>query len=1152
MADGTIKILTELVTDGLKTGLKTATALIASAAAGLAALGTAAIKVGIDWESAFAGVKKTVEATDEELQALSSGLRDLSHSIPTSAGSLAEIAEAAGQLGIETDSILGFTETMANLGVATNMSATDAASSLAKLANITGLSQKDFDRLGSTVVALGNNLATTEADIVAMTMRIAGAGSQVGMTEAEMLSFAGALSSVGIEAEAGGTAFSTLISKMSLASAKGGKELQQFAEVAGMSADEFKTAFEEDAAGAISAFVTGLGKINEEGGSAIGTLDQMGLSDIRMRDALLRAAGASDVFTEALSLGTKAWDENTALANEAAQRYETVESKIQLLKNSAADLGISVYESVQPALKDLVDEATGLLDQLHTAFQERGFAGLAEEIGNVLATVVTKITDAAPTIINAAVGMIEGLISGIEQNLPEIVRSALETVSSFIKGLASALPKLVKAGISLANELISGIGKQLPDLIPVVVEALLEVVETIAKNVPGMVKAGIELIRGLLKGILKAIPQIIKALPQLIDAILNGILEAIPLIIEAAIEFFMAIVEAIPVIIQALVAALPDIITTIINFLIQAVPMLIEGAIQLFMALIEAIPVIIVELVKAIPQIIAAIVEGLLNGVAQIFGAAIELFSPLSAGLEETNKKFDETIERAGAFGQALQDASPSLLEYNNLLSNTGKSIRDIDTAVDETETAITEILKTALAEQQGLRDEDLENIRKYMDDLNALQMEKLEIYRSQQIGILERLKADKETLTVEEMAQHNANVQAALEEANRIVDEACTNELAILYNKHQAAGTLNSEAYAAERQAIVDKWNAEKEINQQNANEALGIIVESAGAQVNVEKDKWQQMSAFTETLSKKNLSDFEWWCMKMSGTSATLEKVYKEHLNGMDVETAGAFLSMAASAAKGGKELDAETKETARLILQNFDDLPDELDAAGKDTLLGMISGIEGQIPGLSNTAEMSADEIVDAIRTALDCHSPSKVTEEIGKNTVQGLEKGIKGSVSSAIAVMRKAGQDLSLGMRDGMRSQESALVSEAKRLANKVTKSFKTTLDIHSPSRRMAREVGKPTAQGIGVGFRQSLSGVIRSMQQSIDAEFSRIPSGVQQNYAWAGGRAGAISGGATYNITNNVESPVPITVAESAREANRQTELTLFELGVYGI
>jgi len=228
-------------------------------------LGGASVKAASDFESAFAGVRKTVDASEKEFAALEQGIRNMAKEMPASAAEIAGVAEAAGQLGIKTENILDFTKTMINLGVATNMSSEEAAASLARLANITQMPQSEFDRLGSTVVELGNNLATTESEIVEMGLRLAGAGNQVGMTEAQIMSFAGALSSVGIEAEAGGTAFSRVMLNMNTAVQKGGKELEGFAQVAGMSTQEFAKAFEEDAATAIIAFIEGLGKMSESG-----------------------------------------------------------------------------------------------------------------------------------------------------------------------------------------------------------------------------------------------------------------------------------------------------------------------------------------------------------------------------------------------------------------------------------------------------------------------------------------------------------------------------------------------------------------------------------------------------------------------------------------------------------------------------------------------------------------------------------------------------------------------------------------------------------------------------------------------------------------------------------------------------------------------
>ena len=401
----------------------------------IVALGGFAVKTGIEFESAFAGVRKTVNATEAELAVLSDGIRNMAKEIPAAATEIAGVAEAAGQLGIETGAILGFTRTMVDLGEATNMSATDAATALARLANITQMPQSEFDRLGSVVVALGNNLATTESEIVEMGLRLAGAGKQVGLSEAQILSFAGALSSVGIEAEAGGSAISKVFVNMQLATEKGGKGLADFAKVAGLSASEFKQAFEKDAAGAMIAFIKGLGDAESQGKSAIAMLDDMGISEVRMRDALLRAAGAGDLFNKSIATGTQAWEENTALTKEAEQRYETTAAQFEILKNKAKDFGIELYESLGPILKDtviplaekLIEKISIMVDWFSNLTPETRkviivVAALAAAIGPLLIFVGTLISLFAGLIpiaaglgigVGALVGIIAGVVAGV-------------------------------------------------------------------------------------------------------------------------------------------------------------------------------------------------------------------------------------------------------------------------------------------------------------------------------------------------------------------------------------------------------------------------------------------------------------------------------------------------------------------------------------------------------------------------------------------------------------------------------------------------------------------------------------------------------------------------------------------------------------------
>lgn len=377
----------------------------------------AVTKAAIDWESAFAGVRKTndevVDSTGKVVYSysdLENGLRDLAKELPSSHQEIAAVAEAAGQLGIQTKNVTAFTKTMIDLGESTNMTAETAATELARFANIVGMSQDKFDNLGSALVDLGNNYATTEAEISAMALRLAGAGKQIGMSEGDILGFSAALSSVGIEAEAGGSAFSKVMVNMQLATEKGvgafddlkasaaeqgvsweelvlsvrdgGKalkntatrmgttsselkkmykladknktSLESFSNVAGMTGDQFAKMFKSNPTKAIMAFVKGLSEAEKNGSSEIKVLDDMDIKEVRLRDSLLRAANASGIFGDAVETGNKAFKENTALTEEANKRYETTESKLKMLKNEVVDVAIDMGGPFVDALRDTV------------------------------------------------------------------------------------------------------------------------------------------------------------------------------------------------------------------------------------------------------------------------------------------------------------------------------------------------------------------------------------------------------------------------------------------------------------------------------------------------------------------------------------------------------------------------------------------------------------------------------------------------------------------------------------------------------------------------------------------------------------------------------------------------------------------------------
>lgn len=363
--------------------------LTATVTAPVAGLATAAIKSSIDFETAFAGVMKTVDGTEEEFQKLRQGILDMSNEIPASAGEIASVAEAAGQLGIEKDNILDFTRTIIDLGESTNMTTEQAANELARFANITGMSQTEFNNFGSSLVALGNNFATTESEIMSMSMRLAGAGTQIGMSQTDIAALATTMSSLGIEAEAGGTAMTTIMKKMQNAVSAGGDELELFAQAAGMSSQQFADAFNADPAQALIGLVQGLEESSASGENLNGILEGLGVKGIRESDALLRLVGSSEMLAGAVDLSSTAFEENTALQDEAAQRYATTESQLRILLNSLTDLAITIGDILVPVLIDIVEHVKPVIERIKEMDEKTiktilTIAGIAAVIGPVL------------------------------------------------------------------------------------------------------------------------------------------------------------------------------------------------------------------------------------------------------------------------------------------------------------------------------------------------------------------------------------------------------------------------------------------------------------------------------------------------------------------------------------------------------------------------------------------------------------------------------------------------------------------------------------------------------------------------------------------------------------------------------------------------
>lgn len=428
-------------------------ALTKSVTIPLVAVGAAAVKASIDYESAFAGVKKTV---DEQVDAngkviisyddLSNGIRAMAKEMPASASEIAAVVEVAGQLGIKTKDVLSFSKTMVDLGESTNLSATDAATAIAKIANITGMTSDEYRRFGSSVTALGNNFATTESDIVEMDNRLASAGTLAGLTNQEILGLATSMSSVGIEAEAGGTAMTQTLTAIEQAAVSGGEQLDKFASIAGMSSEQFATTWKNKPIEAIQAFIKGLGELDSKGESATLVLDEMGLSGVRQSNMLKSLALASDTMTSAVDTSNKAWSENTALTKEANTRYETTESKLKMLKNEVTDVAIEFGGPLVDALRDGVQASKPVIQFLGDMAKK--FSSLDKEQQQNIIKWALIAASAGPAL--KIFGSITSVVGGTATNIGKLSKNlvGLAAKAAEKKAVASMAAEITTLGAS--------------------------------------------------------------------------------------------------------------------------------------------------------------------------------------------------------------------------------------------------------------------------------------------------------------------------------------------------------------------------------------------------------------------------------------------------------------------------------------------------------------------------------------------------------------------------------------------------------------------------------------------------------------------------------------------------------------------------------
>lgn len=445
-------------------------------------------------------------------------------------------------------------------------------------------------------------------------------------------------------------------------------------------------------------------------------------------------------------------------------------------------------------------------------------------------------------------------------------------------------------------------------------------------------------------------------------------------------------------------------VQNIAGTLTKSIPVIIDAASELFSGVVRAIPGVAKEVLKNMPKIIKAVVDGLWNGVKSIVETVQDIFGATNEAVYEAKSSLEEAAASVTSFSDAIGAAQPNISDLNTLLSSTGKTVGDLDSQIETEANAINRIFAAALEEGRALRQTELDEIAQHYDNLRELETEKLGIAQQQQAALVQAIQLEKNQITQEGMAQYISNVQAAYEQATELETTNYLNELSLLQNQYQVEGSLTEQEYQKRLEEAKAHHDAMQAQNDQYQREAMAMLSDNAAATISSEQSTYDELHGivsqyYAERNNTAGKSQAELLTLYQSGQAVANEyALAAAGLTEGQLEAGNATLTTLAMLVKGGGQLSDSAKTSVESMLAAFDGLPDEMEDTGKDALLGLTAGLGDTIPGLEDTSEMSAQSIVDAIKSYLGIASPSKVLRQMGQYAGEGLENGLRGSQSS----------------------------------------------------------------------------------------------------------------------------------------------------------
>ena len=756
--------------------------------------------------------------------------------------------------------------------------------------------------------------------------------------------------------------------------------------------------------------------------------------------------------------------------SEGGQFYQAMEAQSQTfngqmstLKDNAMSFIGELTQGVTNTLKDSVlPTVNGWLEELQSAFTSNGVEDVVTAFGSILADACTKLAQAAPGVVDLAVGFIQSFIKGIGDNAPQLIQAAKQIVGALVDGLIKLLPseiqKPVKETVNILKRSFESGG-------------LRNAINTVSKILKDLGKV----VTNLAKTILPPLAKAVDFLGKNIKIILPLIAEAVVgikafKIVQSATKWFDAMKTAIAAAgaatsAEALATAASTGAITLKQIAVGVLTGeigLVTAAQWLWNAAMSANPIgAIIALVTALAGGLAFLCVSLSNSaddtdiLAESNERVAESFGHIADGIEQWNEKVD--------------NAKSSMEGFNDSILMSQEEQQNLTDEMDAVQTEISEIARLASEERRELTDSEIQRLDELFQKMRDMSQQELDFYKARQDVVLDQAKTLATSFdgTAEEYEDMSARIiKAAGEETQAVKDKAYeqyTNQVALnnslLGQKEEYTEEWLEQANAA---ALADYQIAVDNAEQKYA-DVLGIEQEGY---FNLSQELQDYLTGLSEMRTaqleeedryQKALEEYRHGQYKNTDESldalSAVEQEHKENLariqdeylanfNEDTLEQAGGWLQRIIDTKAAGEDLTEEQEELARNLILALDSLPDDMNEKGKEALDALGIGLDDQGNVIFTKGERLGEIVLEGEESA-DPEGENSYSN--GKNSADGFVGGVESGFQAAFT----AGYNIA---KQAMAGQQ-------------------TAQDSHSPAKETIK-LGKDNAEGYALGIEKN--------------------------------------------------------------------------------